>query len=303
MNIKKYEAFVRAVELGSLSKASEELGYTQSGISHMMQSLEDEIGFPLMVRTSSGILPNAEGQELLPIIRQLLNTNECLEQYIAKIKGADTGRIRIASFSSVAIYWLPSIISAFQKNYPNVEIQMIEGGADTIETMMENREADLCLYTGGEGRDFDWIPLCRDQLLALLPPGHPLTEGEVIPIEAFESEQFIMPLAGYDYEVHHILDQLSHYPNIRFSACNDYAIISMVTQGLGVSILPELLLRNYRNDAVAMPMSPAQYRILGMGVPQIRTASPVTRNFMEYVQTYVRNLQKSSDSTVHIQNA
>ena len=135
MNIKKYEAFLRAVELGSLSKASEELGYTQSGISHMMQSLEDEVGFPLMIRTSSGILPNAEGQMLLPIIRQLLNTNESLEQYIAKIKGADTGRIRIASFSSVATYWLPKIISAFRKDFPNVEIQIIEGGANTIDSM------------------------------------------------------------------------------------------------------------------------------------------------------------------------
>ena len=53
MNIRKYEAFVKAVELGSLSKAAEQLGYTQSGISHMMQSLEDEVGFPLMVRTST----------------------------------------------------------------------------------------------------------------------------------------------------------------------------------------------------------------------------------------------------------
>lgn len=292
MNIKKYEAFVRAVELGSLSKASEELGYTQSGISHMMQSLEDEVGFPLMVRTSSGILPNTEGEQLLPIIRQLLNINECLEQNIAKIKGADTGRIRIASFSSVATYWLPSIISAFQKNYPNVEIQIVEGGADTIESMMENHEADLCLYTGGEGKNFEWIPLCSDQLLALVPPGHPLTELEAVPIQTLEGEQFIMPLAGYDYEVHHILDQLDHYPHILFSSCSDYAIISMVAQGLGVSILPELLLRNYRNDAVAMPMEPAQYRILGMGVPQVRTASPVTRNFMRYVEDYVKERQR-----------
>mgnify|MGYP002556107571 CR=1 FL=1 len=69
MNIKKYEAFVRAVELGSLSKAAEELGYTQSGISHMMQSLEEEVGFPLMTRTSSGIMPNTEGEMLLPTIR------------------------------------------------------------------------------------------------------------------------------------------------------------------------------------------------------------------------------------------
>ena len=86
MNIRKLEAFVRAVELGSLSKAAEELGYTQSGISHMMQSLEDEIGFPLMIRTSAGISPNSEGELLLPSIRQLLTTNEALEQYIARIK-------------------------------------------------------------------------------------------------------------------------------------------------------------------------------------------------------------------------
>ena len=110
----------------------------------------------------------------------------------------------------------------------------------------------MCLYTGGENRPFDWLPLCRDELLALLPPGHPLTERDAVPIEAFQNEQFIMPLAGYDYEVHHVLDRLEHYPHIRFSACNDYAIISLVTAGLGVSILPELLLRNYQNDAVAM---------------------------------------------------
>ena len=288
MNIKKYEAFVRAVELGSLSKASEELEYTQSGISHMMQSLEDEVGFPLMIRTSSGIFPNSEGEMLLPIIRQLLNTNESLEQSIAKIKGADTGHIRIASFSSMAIYWLPNIISAFQKDYPNVEIQIIEGGADRIDAMMDNHEADMCLYTGGENRPFDWLPLCRDELLALLPPGHPLTERDAVPIEAFQNEQFIMPLAGYDYEVHHVLDRLEHYPHIRFSACNDYAIISLVTAGLGVSILPELLLRNYQNDAVAMPLDPPQYRILGMGVPQLKSVSPVTRNFMRYVQDYAK---------------
>lgn len=290
MNIKKYEALVRAVELGSLSKASEELGYTQSGLSHMMQSLEEEVGFSLMVRTSAGIFLNTEGELLLPIIRQLLSTNESLEQYIAKIKGVDIGRIRIASFSSVATYWLPTIISQFQKSFPNVEIQILEGGVDDIDAMMRGREADLCLYTDGEGKGFEWIPLCRDQLMALVPPSHPLTELEAMPLEAFLTEQFIMPLAGYDYEVHHILDKLPHYPHIRFSACSDYAIISMVAEGLGVSIMPELLLRNYASDAVALPMNPPQFRMLGIGVQEVRTAAPVTRNFMRYVQDYATGL-------------
>ena len=291
MNIRKYEAFARAVELGSLSKAAEELGYTQSGISHMMQSLEEEVGFPLLVRTSAGIQPNHEGELLLPVIRQLLNTSESLEQHIAKIKGADTGRIRVAAYTSVATYWLPGIIRDFQKDYPNVEIQIIEMGSGAIEQIMRERKADLCIYAGGEGQEFEWVPLCRDRMLALVPPEHPLARQDRVPLEAQLKEKFIMPMPDYDGEVRYILNKLPRWPQILFSACSDYAIINMVTEGLGVSILPELLLKNYGHSAVALPMDPPQERMLGMGVPQLRTASPVTRNFMEYVKRYVSREQ------------
>ena len=287
MNIRKYEAYVRAVELGSLSKAAEELGYTQSGISHMMQSLEEEVGFPLMVRTSSGIQANSEGQQLLPVIRQLLSAGETLEQYIARIKGADTGRIRIAAYPSVATNWLPEIIRDFQKDYPHVEIQITEGGSDTIEEVMANHKAELCLYAGGEGKGFAWMPLRRDHLRALVPPDHPLSRGKSVPLEAFLKEEFIMPMPGYDGEVRFILDKLPHWPHILFSACSDYAIINMVAQGLGVSILPDLQLEHYTHCAVALPMDPPQERMLGLGVPQMKTASPVTQNFIQYVKRYV----------------
>ena len=287
MNIRKYEAFVRAVELGSLSKAAEELGYTQSGISHMMQSLEDEVGFPLMVRTSTGIQPNREGELLLPVIRQMLNTSESLEQHIAKIKGIDTGRIRIAAYPSVAAYWLPGIIRRFQKDYPKVEIEIIEMGSGAIETIMESRQAELCIYAGGEGKNFEWIPLCRDRMLVLLPQGHPRAGERTFPLEALTEEEFIMPMPDYDGEVRFILNRLKHRPHISFSACSDYTIINMVTQGLGVSVLPELLLKNCGHQAAALPLEPAQERMLGFGVPQMKAMSPVTRMFIQYVKEYV----------------
>ena len=292
MNLRKYEAFVRAVELGSLSKAAEQLGYTQSGISHMMQSLEEEVGFPLLVRTSAGIQPNHEGEMLLPVIRQLLSTGETLSQYIAKIKGADTGRIRIAAYASVETYWLPKIIREFQEDYPRVEIEIIEGGSGAIEHIMANRQADLCIYAGGEGKDFEWIPLCEDKLLALVPPEHPLAKEHAVPLKALAGEKFIMPMPDYDGEIRFILDKLERWPQILFSACSDYAIINMVTEGLGISILPELLLSNYSHQAVALPLDPPQVRMLGMGIPQVKTASPVTRNFMGYVQRYIERTIK-----------
>ena len=100
-----------------------------------------------------------------------------------------------------------------------------------------------------------------------------------------------MPMPGYDGEVRFILDKLPHWPHILFSACSDYAIINIVTEGLGVSILPELLLKNYSHKAVALPMEPLQERMLCLGVPQMKTASPVTLTFIQYVKRYVEGMK------------
>jgi DNA-binding transcriptional LysR family regulator len=241
-----------------------------------------------MVRTSSGIIPNHEGEMLLPVIRELLNTGESLEQHIAKIKGADTGRIRIAAYPSVATYWLPAIIRDFQKDYPQVEIQIIEMGSGAIQELMENRQADLCIYAGGENKDFEWMPLCEDRMLVLLSANNPLAELKGVPAAELEKEKFIIPIKEYDGEVYDILDTFSKRPETAFSACSDYAIVNMVRLGLGVSILPELLVKNYDNGAVAREMDPPRSRVLGMGVPQIKAVSPVTRNFMRYVEEFVK---------------
>ena len=290
MNIKKYEAFVRAVELGSLSKAAEELGYTQSGISHMMQSLEEEVGFSLLKRTSTGIAPNGEGALLLPLIRQLLADNESLHQYIEQIKGGDTGRIRIACCASVASCWLPRVIKSFEKEFPHVSIQIMEGNAQAIEQMMEQREADLCIYAEGVHRSFEWIPLCKDPLMALMPMGHPLAKKKWISFEQLAKEEMIIPTLGYSPQVYHLVQTLAPGAKVRFSACSQYAMLSMVAEGLGVSILPQLLLRENHNDVVTLPLCPPQHRTIGMGVVEMKRVSPMTRNFMNYVQSFVGEL-------------
>ena len=291
MNIRKIEAFVRAVELGSLSKAAEELGYTQSGISHMMQSLEEEVGFPLMVRTSAGIKPNSEGQLLLPVIRELLSASESLDQHIARIKGVETGHIRIACYASIAAYWLPGIIAAFQKDYPNVEVEIMEAGSRQIEEMMAERQVDLCLYAGGEGKGYEWIPLKADRMLVLVAPEHPLAVQERVGYEALAKEKFIAPMQMFDGEVYDILSTFPVQPVTAFSACSDYAIINMVGMGLGVSILPELLVKNYAGGTSVLELDPAVSRTLGMGVPQLKAVSPVTKSFMKYVEQYVKETE------------
>lgn len=103
MDFRKYEVFLRTLECGSLTRAGEELGYTQSGVSHMMKSLEEEVGFRLFSRGRAGMeLLTSEGARIVPIIRELSKWNEQLSQVLSSIKGFELGTIRIAAMASIS---------------------------------------------------------------------------------------------------------------------------------------------------------------------------------------------------------
>ena len=202
----------------------------------------------------------------------------------------------VLAFSSAAACWLPEVICRFQRDFPHVEVMLREADGDTIDAVMEAHEADLCLDAGGAARSVEWLPLCQDQLMAVLPKGHRLARERAVSLEALQQERLLLPLKGYGRAAHQMLDRLSGNPAVRFIACSDYTILSMVEAGLGISILPELLVGNYRSQIVAMPMEPAQHRVLGMGVPQLKTVSPVTRNFMRYVEAFVKRRREEESS-------
>ena len=127
MNLAKYEALVTVVELGSLTRAAQSLGCTQSAVSHSIDSLEKELGFPILKRGRAGVQLTAEGERLLPAVNALLGSAEQLNQTAAAIRGLDAGTVRIGAFTSVAVHWLPAVLKEFQTDYPKVEFKLLNG--------------------------------------------------------------------------------------------------------------------------------------------------------------------------------
>ena len=143
MNIAKYEAFLHIIESGSLSAAASSLGYTQSGVSHMLSSLEKELGVHLITRNRAGIHLTNAGELILPVVRNLLANHEQLLQIISSIQGLNAGTVRIGAFTSVAVNWLPSIIKEFQQNYPNIQFKLMNGDYYDVENWFHGHEVDL----------------------------------------------------------------------------------------------------------------------------------------------------------------
>ena len=284
MSLKKYEAFVKVVELGSLTRAAELLGYTQSGVSHMIHALEEEMGFILLRRSRAGVALTESGARLLPAIRSILNANEQLCQIGSAIRGLEMGTVSVGAFSSVAVNWLPGMIRSFQVRYPNIEFKLLNGDYHDVEKWLSEGAADLGFLTLPTGLELETIPLVEDPLLVVLPAGHPLAEREQIAPEALAGEDFIGLLESSGHDIRRALDPYGIRPKIKFTTKDDYAILAMVEQGLGVSIMPRLLLAGVsRKRVVTRPLSSAVSRPIVLAAAPGGQLSPAAQSFSKHI--------------------
>lgn len=287
MDARKYEVIIKTAECGSLTKAGEYFGYTQSGVSHMIKAVETEFDFRIFLRGRDGAKLTDEGSRVLPCMREMVKWNERLMQTVGAINGLIAGTLRIGSFSSIAVHWLPQIIKRFQNDYPDIKIEITEGGTDALEAALEEGTADLAFMTCQPGRGFERYVLCSDPFLAILPPEHPLASRGEFPLEAFNGEDFVIVTHSYDYAASHILEEHSLTPRIKFTSRDERTIYSMVENGLGVSILPSLIMQGWAGRAVALPLKPRVTRELAICLPSFAEASPACRRFVAYVKKMV----------------
>ena len=286
MNISKYETFLATIEAGSLTQAAENLGCTQSAVSHSIASLEAELGFPLITRSRGGVKLTEEGEKLLPAVRALMASAESLEQTASSIRGLQAGTVRIGAFTSVAVHWLPPILKRFQTDYPNVDFRLLNGDYHDVDQWVQDGSVDIGFINMPNDLDCECIALMEDRLLAIVPEDSRFATYPKFPLIECETEPFISLLESSDHDARRALDSAGVKPNVRFYTKDDYAIIAMVEQGLGVSIMPELLLKGRRDRVKILPLQPEAVRTIGLAVV---SKGPAALKFAEYVIDFVRN--------------
>ena len=288
MSLLKYKTLAAVVETGSLTRAADELGCTQSAVSHSIDSLEKELGFTLLLRKRSGIKLTNEGERLMPAVRNLLSSAEQLNQTASAIRGLDSGTVRIGTFTSVGVHWLPGVLKEFQHDYPNVDFKLLNGDYHDVEQWLEDGSVDVGFVNVPCAVDCECIPLMADRLLAILPRSSRFENYPKFPLTECETEPFISLLESSDHDARRALDAAGVKPNVRFYTKDDYAIIAMVEQGLGISIMPELLLKGRHDNIQVLPLVPEAKRTIGIAIAAGNKAGPATRRFTDYVVRYVR---------------
>lgn len=284
MNILKYMAFIKTVEYGSFTKAAEVLNYSQSGISRMINDLEKEWKITLLERNRTGVKLTSDGSRLLPYAKSLCEEYQKLQMQVDDLHGVQSGIIRIGTFSSVATHWLPNIIKAFQKDYPGIDYELLLGDYTEIEEWIAEGRVDCGFLRLPTRPEFETIYLEQDNLLAILPENHPLVKCDKVPLADLCHEPFMLLEKGAKAEISEVFERNHLTPQVHFTTWDDYAIMSMVESGLGISILPQLILKRIPYHIVAKELDVPAYRHIALALRERKTASLAVKKFLEYLE-------------------
>ena len=283
-NIQKYQAFIQTVEYGSFTRAAEALGYTQSSVSKMIADLEQEWHVNLLERSRAGVQLTADGMAMLPYAEALVADYHRLQDEVAALNGLREGVIRIGTFSSVATHWIPRIIQPFQRDYPGIQYELLMGDYTEIENWLAAGRIECGFLRLPTRQEFDTIFLERDELVAVLPPSHPLTRRKKLKPSDLQDQPFLLLEHGGKTEVSEFLERHNVHPDIRFTTWDDYAILSMVESGLGLGILPRLILQRIPYDVEIRPFTQPAYRDIALALRSRKTASAAVKQFVQYLK-------------------
>ena len=290
MNISKYKALLCAVDLGSFSAAAQKLGYTQSGLTHMMNALESEIGFAVLERGHFGIKLTPWGERLIPTIRELVTIEDALNNEISLVKSFGDTIIRIGSYSSVSSTWLPSIVERFNLEYPDVTVNIQTGTVAEVYGGLAEGRFDFCYVARNPRYDYKMIPLFSDPFWAVLPKDFPTVSRE-FPLTSFNGTKFLMPGLGFDDDISAIFAENHVKPFVTQTYVDDPAILSMVEHRLGVSMLSELILTGRRDEVKLLPVTPAVSRSICIAMKHDKVLTTVQKRLIAITKEFVKDYQ------------
>lgn len=279
----KYLAFVKTVETGSFTRAAQELDYAQSSISKMVADLESEWNMTLLERSKSGVRLTSAGEQIMPFLHRVLQEHQALEGHILQMNGLATGVVRIGTFSSVAIHWLPNIFARLQQDYPGIEYEMLLGDYNEVEHWIDEGRVDCGFLRLPTLARFDTVLLKQDEYKVVLPMGHPLAAKNAIPLEDLNGLPFLLLEHGGKTEVTDLLEHSHVRPAVRFTTWEDFAIMAMVERGMGVSILPSMILQRIPYRIEIRPLQNPYYRPIGFARKRAEYLTPAVRKFIEYL--------------------
>lgn len=285
MDAGKVQILLDCLEVGSMMKAAEKLGYTPSGLTHMMDALEKELDLQILERGRYGIRLTHAGESILPLLKEFTDAERKLMAAARRLNQAESETIRVGALASIAKNWLPQIISSFQEKNPQSKAEIVMVKRSKGYEALRNGQIDLLFGCHDESYGYNFMPLKKDYYKAVLPKGTYDRSKDSFDIKDFENYPFIIPTYGRDINVDQALRKYGVKINPLAAYADNAVIISMVAVGMGASMMSEMVLRGSEGNVDVLELAPPVHRVLGLVYKSVDGLSPVEKRFISHVKS------------------
>ena len=287
VKLELYRVFKEVAEAGNITAAAQTLFISQSAVSQIISSLEDELQMTLLNRNQSGVTLTSNGEQMLPYIRHLRDAAEAVSQQAAKLKGVEVGHIRIGTFSSVSCHVLAPVLKEFKTVYPNISIEIREGDDASVNAMLLRDEVDFGFMDAPVPAGFDSFLVRRDPFMAVVSENSPYAAAEKVSLSVYSSEPTALYDEGSQKEAMGIFRKNKITPRVEYTSRDDNLILSLIENDLCIGYMGQLILTKNSYRVVSRPTEPQYYRDIMFVVRSIENASPAAARFVEFFKKYL----------------
>ncbi len=276
MDISKLKLLIESVKLKSFSKVAEKYSYTPSALSHIVDSIENELSLKILQRDYSGVRLTKEGERVFPLLQELVDKSKEIKTFSKSLSGKQN-KISIGCYSSVSNNLLPELLFDFKKNYPEIGVNIIVG--DNISEMRE-KKAEIFLVEKAECRDGEFLPVYSDKYVVVVKDSWFSGKKSInnADLDKYDGYPFIMPNNNV---VKERFSDLS-CEIVDIDSADDSSILSMIKKGLGLSVLPELSVKRSGKGIKSIKLLPEIKRELGV-VVGVDNKNPAVKKFIKFI--------------------
>lgn len=287
MELHQLRYFCAVAETGSFSRAAEQSHISQPSLSQQILKLEDELGARLFDRLGRSVRLTELGKTFLPRARTVLRELEAARGDVVEGKEFIGGPVAVGVIPTVAPYYLPVHLAAFSRKFPQVQLTVVEEITPVLLDRLRAGTIDVAILAlPVRGHEFDAFPLLTERLFAALPQKHKLNSRRSLALKDLRSEPFLLLRDGHCFRDTAIAacDRARLHPQIVFESGQFSSLLSMVSAGMGVSIVPEMAIEKKSQCRYVRIADDQAVRTIGVIVQHGRSLTRAHGAFLAHIR-------------------
>ncbi len=283
MNLRQIEAFRAVIDTGTVSRAAERLSISQPAVTKLLQHLERTIGLALFDRRQGRLSPTAEGMMLYDEVERVFRGLDDLARFTEEIRTLQHGALRICAMPALSIGFIQDLVARFVETRPDVRVSIQTRTSPKLVEWLVSGQLDVGFTSHPTNHpEVTSEPLCRAELVCILPRDHRLTSKSVVHAGDLAGEQFISfgPGSPYRHQLDDIFKRLGVETRHLYEAPRAPAVCAMVARGMGVAVVHPHYLGAFENLVAVRPFRPGIVVDISMVLPRYRRQPLIAQAFI-----------------------